>query len=828
MKAGFSGQPLFDGRHIAASFGPRTSMAKTAIAALAQALMSFKDRESLLEKWRTAHPVSEKARSLLSSGQLRFTHDAASLCDLVGAEDLLLATHTYFALVVKMVTAFVVTSQLFSDERQADVALLISRKWLKRLESGRLFREVGILNFPGDSLFRWHVEVRDKGLDETIEVVFRHLSRFRFPNATEGDGGFHELFGSLYASLIPRKLRHSVGEFYTPEWLVDFVLDNVEYRGESSVRLVDPSCGPGAFLVRALSRALELANGSRSGHSERTLASLEDGLPIVAGMDVNPLAVLAAKANYIISLRRLLPFEPSFSIPVSMLDVIAEEDISLVGNKSRRRRARNSLEQGAHFDVVVGNPPWVLWDNLSAECRDKTKPLWRRYGLFSLPGSMGRMGGAKKDLSMLFVYRCMDRLLKDGGELAFVMAQSAFKTRGAGEGFRRFSFPSDGSTAFVNVKTVHDITRLRPFVGALNRTAVLVCERSSCPTSYPVPYWMWTPRRRGAMPASHVESAEKARFAASPIDEQNSASAWLTIPEELMRAIRQIVGPASYQAHEGVNSAGLLGCFTVRPIETYPDGSVLIENVSDAGKIRVEKVRAIVEQGLLFRQLLGRDLKKWSAVSSAHILLTQDPITRAGIDEATMSSNYPKTLEYFRKFERPLRQRAAFRKYYDADCREFWSMFNVGPYTLARWRVGWRTMGSDIGAAVLPFEGDRPVLPQNSHAFVACQSEAEAHFICGLMNSSLVGFLVRSYSVAGGRSFATPQIMEYVKVPRHDGADVLHNQIADLSLHCHLVKEKGQVEELTNAEAELDHLAASCLGFPPDLLPSLSRASRWV
>src|ERR1035437_7957361 len=60
------------------------------------------------------------------------------------------------------------------------------------------------------------------------------------------------------------------------------------------------------------------------------------------------------------------------------------------------------------MDYVAGNPPWVNWESLPKDYRDGMKPLWQRYGLFTLSGSAGRLGGGKKDLSMLFVYAAVD------------------------------------------------------------------------------------------------------------------------------------------------------------------------------------------------------------------------------------------------------------------------------------------------------------------------------------------------------------------------------------------------------------------------------------
>ena len=97
------------------------------------------------------------------------------------------------------------------------------------------------------------------------------------------------------------------------------------------------------------------------------------------------------------------------------------------------------------YDLVVGNPPWIAWDHLPPAYRAATKPLWEKYGLFSLSGNEARHGGGKKDLSMLMTYTSADRYLKPHGRLAFVITQTVFQTRGAGDGFRRFRLGAEGA-----------------------------------------------------------------------------------------------------------------------------------------------------------------------------------------------------------------------------------------------------------------------------------------------------------------------------------------------------------------------------------------------
>ena len=127
------------------------------------------------------------------------------------------------------------------------------------------------------------------------------------------------------------------------------------------------------------------------------------------------------------------------------------------------------------FDFVVGNPPWIAWDNLPEPYRQATKPLWEGYGLFSLSGNQARHGGGKKDLSMLMLYRSADRYLKPLGRLGMVVAQSLFQTKGAGDGFRRFRLGQEGD--WLRVDRVDDLVALKPFPGGASRTSTIVLTK---------------------------------------------------------------------------------------------------------------------------------------------------------------------------------------------------------------------------------------------------------------------------------------------------------------------------------------------------------------
>ena len=142
-------------------------------------------------------------------------------------------------------------------------------------------------------------------------------------------------------------------------------------------------------------------------------------------------------------------------------------------------------------------------------------------------------------------------------------------------------------------------------------------------------------------------------------------------------------------------------------MEKRPNGELLIENLHDVGKIKVKHLQTVIEPDLIYPLLRGRDVQRWQAKPSAHIILAQDPQTRKGIPEAEMKRRWPKTYAYLKQFEgsrrKPkrgtLRGRSGYRQYFKPS-DPFYSMYNVGPYTMAEWKVVWREQSSLFQAAL--------------------------------------------------------------------------------------------------------------------------------
>ncbi|HPO09606.1 MAG TPA: SAM-dependent DNA methyltransferase, partial [bacterium] len=473
-------------------------------------------------------------------------------------------------------------------------------------------------------------------------------------------------------------------------------------------------------------------------------------------------------------------------------------------------------------DYVAGNPPWVNWESLPDGYRQGMIPLWQEYGLFTLSGSAGRMGGGKKDLAMIFVYSAVDNYLDEGGKLGFVITQTVFKTHGAGDGFRQLQFPKGRRTVFLKPLAVHDLSSMQVFEGATNRTAVFVCEKRRRAFSYPVSYIIWRGPSRIHPDCSLADvrsSIHEVNMGAAPIDPEKKTSPWLTAPKRVLYAIQKVIGKSAYRAYEGSNTCGLNGCFWVRILHVKPNGELLIENLNNIGKIKIEQVQAVVEPDLVYPLLRGRDVQRWHAEPSAHILLAQDPDTRKGIPESVMKIKYRRTFAYLKQFEgdpqKPergtLRGRSGYRKYFKPT-DPFYSMFNVGPYTMAKWKVLWPEVGHTVRAAVCgpsEVEERKPCLPDHTVIAVSCHSANEAHYIAGLLNSSPARIATASYIVL----HPSPHVMENIAIPHFEPKKETHKHVATLSRKCHTATAKGDLDTVAALEAEIDRAAAELWGI---------------
>ncbi len=329
---------------------------------------------------------------------------------------------------------------------------------------------------------------------------------------------------------------------------------------------------------------------------------------------------------------------------------------------------------------------------------------------------------------------------------------------------------------------VHDLSAVQVFEGATNRTSVFVCQRQAKGFEYPVPYFKWSGPSRIEQDeplAEVLKKTTRAKMQAIPVESERRASPWLTGSPRMLNGVRNVLGKSDYKGFAG-SCTWMNGIYWVSVVKRLRDGEFLIENLSEVGKIKVERVTASVEGDLLYPLLRGRDVDRWKAQPSAYILLSQDVKTRTG----------------------------------------FYSIYNVGPYTVSPWKVMWPEVGNEVRAGVCgPSAGEirRASIPDHTIISVACETAQEAHFIAALLNSAPARAAASGYIVL----HPSPHILEHIAIPRFKPDAKQHSNLASLSERCHVAASKDDSKEVKALEAEVDKASATLWGITNDELKSI-------
>ena len=315
-------------------FGSETLTAQRATRALYTALQTCEDplEGALFEQWQTffgeVTGYEEGAARLRGKSEFRkFAKGMGLRAEDVDPPHLFFSVHTYFALLIKFITWLTVSRYLGGagapfDELQGLPSDEL-RVALRAMERGETFRAHGLRNLLEGDFFAWYLRAWDDQVEQQVRKMLSELSRYDPATLEDEPELTRDLLKQLYQYLMPRHLRHDLGEYYTPDWLAQRVLNMVDggrYRGDPRKRVLDPACGSGTFLVLAIKATRDYCKQ----HGIADADALELILSNVVGIDLNPLAVIAARTNYLLALGGLLEArdEREIEIPVYLADSI--------------------------------------------------------------------------------------------------------------------------------------------------------------------------------------------------------------------------------------------------------------------------------------------------------------------------------------------------------------------------------------------------------------------------------------------------------------------------------------------------------------------------
>jgi hypothetical protein len=206
----------------------------------------------------------------------------------------LFALQTFFNMFLKLLI-YSFLAQLVSPTFMAET---LTKPQIDRLFDGELNKYESLVNNFFESHFmEWFTytcsenNFDTKVINEILEVV----NQFDLSTYILKPEEIQDILQEVYMELIPAEMRHLMGEYFSPDWIVEHALDMVGYNGEIDKTLIDPTAGSGTFLTHSIKRIVKKVGGKLSRDD------IDKITHNVIGFDINPISVVSAKANYILA-----------------------------------------------------------------------------------------------------------------------------------------------------------------------------------------------------------------------------------------------------------------------------------------------------------------------------------------------------------------------------------------------------------------------------------------------------------------------------------------------------------------------------------------------
>lgn len=234
-------------------------------------------------------------------------------------------------------------------------------------------------------------DIKKVELESKLEIA---IDQFLAKNISKIDG---LTIGTLYETVNTMAMKKGLGQVYTPEKIVDYMIEETvkaeNIAGGKRLKILDPSCGSGFFLVKLYRKLKSIISGMDSGldtdiHSkfsrdQKISESIIESM--IYGADSDFFSVAIAKISIIIESK--VDLEPN----ITCQDILLED-------------------HPVRFDLIIGNPPYIGAKNLKKDYKQKLKENY------------SDVYEDKSDISYCFFKRGHE-LLIDGGVLEIITSR---------------------------------------------------------------------------------------------------------------------------------------------------------------------------------------------------------------------------------------------------------------------------------------------------------------------------------------------------------------------------------------------------------------------
>ena len=251
-------------------FGIDSELLKQATALLIDAHNEYRDHSTVAVKRKLWQELLQVALGQDSTGDPE-------------AADWLFIRHTYLTTAIALILQAHFGINVVQQADTNPVGLL---------NGDTLNAYTGLKGVIESDLFQWPGEI---GQTEYVRYIARKVAQFDWSHRAA------ELAAILYQNTITPEERRRMGEYYTPRWLAQAIVDELVDDPLHTVAM-DPSCGSGTFIECLVQNAI--AAGQSAGRPARDI--LQKLQSNIIGIDLHPVAVQLAKATYVLNCHEII------------------------------------------------------------------------------------------------------------------------------------------------------------------------------------------------------------------------------------------------------------------------------------------------------------------------------------------------------------------------------------------------------------------------------------------------------------------------------------------------------------------------------------------
>lgn len=175
-----------------------------------------------------------------------------------------------------------------------------------------------------------------------------------------------EFISSIYEEFVTEKYKEEeqtdnekiAGKYYTPAHLVDFILDSVlPWNGQEwDLKILDPACGSGIFLVKAFQRLVHRWQQSHNNNRPSVNVLRRILQHNIFGVDINPHAIRVASFSLYLAMCDYI--EPRYLWTRVKFPDLRNETLYSNDFFDECGNAFTVSDESEFFDIIIGNAPW--------------------------------------------------------------------------------------------------------------------------------------------------------------------------------------------------------------------------------------------------------------------------------------------------------------------------------------------------------------------------------------------------------------------------------------------------------------------------------------